>query len=112
MTKLTCTQIKSAVALVALKHNLQVAWSSEDSFTWITMWRDGLKFKAEEASVISQEIATASGYDFYLNKIISDGFEGALDAYIRKVLPDEIPKTYVEYGNTKIDDYGERFLSQ
>lgn len=112
MNKLTCKEIKNAVALVALKHNLQVDWSSEDSFTWITMWRDGVKFKAEEAAGISQEIANASGYDFYLNKIIADGFEGALDAYIRKVNPDEIPKRYVEYGNTKIDDYGEQFIAQ
>lgn len=112
MRKLTCTQIKSAVGLVALKHNLQLDWSSEDSFTWITMWRDGVKFKAEEAAVISQEIANASGFDFYLNKIIADGFEGALDAYIRKVTPDEIPKRYIEHGNTKIDDYGEQFIAQ
>lgn len=112
MNKLTCKEIKNAVALVALRHNLQVDWSSEDSFTWITMWRDGVKFKAEEAAGISQEIANASGYDFYLNKIIADGFEGALDAYIRKVAPDEIPKRYVEYGNTKIDDYGEQFIAQ
>jgi hypothetical protein len=112
MSKLTCTQIKAAVGLVALKHNLQVDWSSEDSFTWITMWRDGVKFKAEEAALISQEIANASGFDFYLNKIIADGFEGALDAYIRKVTPDEVPQRYVEHGNTKIDDYGEQFVAQ
>lgn len=112
MITMTCEQIKAAVGLVALKHNLDIHWSSEDSFTWITMWRDGLKFKASEAEQISQDIADASGCDFYLNKIISDGFEGALDAFFRKVLPDEVPKHYIDYGNTHIDDYGERFIAK
>lgn len=109
MIKLTCTEIKDAVALVALRHGLQIDWNSEDSFTWITMWRDGTKFKAEEAGGIAQEIANASGCDFYLNKIIADGFEGALDAYLRKVTVDEVPKPYADYGNTHIIDYGELF---
>jgi hypothetical protein len=112
MSKLTCTEIKAAVGLVALKHNLQVDWSSEDSFTWITMWRDGVKFKAEEAAVISQEIANSTQHDFYLSKILADGFEGAFDADMRKLLPDEIPLVYSDRGKSKICDYGERFEYQ
>jgi len=97
-------EIKQKLTEVGKKYKAYCDIGIEDGFTWITIWGGTSSYKLVDN--ICQDIANATGRNFYFNSSNVCEVSGALDADFKNVDECGIP---IKYPEDEIGEYGLKF---